>query len=182
VVLEGGFKDAYDVRLNRAPASGETVTVTLTTDGQVTLDKSQLEFTSANWSQFQRVTITASDDAAEENVLTSQITHHFSTVMANPPGGTRVFATVADATLDVKVYDSYTVNVIVRETSGSTRVIKDGVNVDSYYLILTRQPTQDVTVAVQTDGQSYVRLASAGSFAPQLNLVFTPLNWQTHRC
>ena len=68
-VLEGaaGFSDAYSVTLTAAPTAGETVTVTLSTNTQITAVSKEtglpyLTFTSANWNIAQIVLVNAVDD------------------------------------------------------------------------------------------------------------------------
>jgi hypothetical protein len=72
-VTEGGATDAYDIVLRTSPT--DDVIVTLNFGTQVTVNQSVLTFTSGDWDQPQRVTVTAVDDDAIEGNHTATITH-----------------------------------------------------------------------------------------------------------
>ena len=64
-VFENGPADTLEVRLTRAPAG--TVTVALTCDAdQVSLDRTELTFTPADWHQGQTVVVQAVDTAGRD--------------------------------------------------------------------------------------------------------------------
>ena len=75
-VTEGGTNDSYDVVLDLQPS--DTVTITITTGGQVNVSTSVLTFTTGDWSTPQTVTVTAVDDASIEGVHTGDISHSAS--------------------------------------------------------------------------------------------------------
>ena len=77
-VLEGGSSDTYKVVLTSKPS--DTVTVTVDPDGDIDLGAGagntiQLSFTTANWSTWQTVTVTAYDDGPGDCPETATITH-----------------------------------------------------------------------------------------------------------
>ena len=75
-VVEGSKTDNYTVRLAKAPAAGEVVTVHLNFDAaQLSTSVSTLTFTLADWDQPQTVTVTGLSDNVREARLLSQISH-----------------------------------------------------------------------------------------------------------
>ncbi|MCA9197241.1 MAG: hypothetical protein KDA87_06870, partial [Planctomycetales bacterium] len=78
MVTEGGNTDTYGVALTRAPAVGETVTVSVTANADVTANPATLTFTAANWDTPQTVTVTATSDGIRENLETIELEHTFT--------------------------------------------------------------------------------------------------------
>jgi Ca2+-binding RTX toxin-like protein len=164
-VLEGasGFSDVYSVALIAAPAIGETVTVTLSTDGQVTARSkatglTQLTFTAANWNTPQLVVVSAVDDTALEGTELSTITHQITST----GGKYSAFPSADYPKLTVTVYDNETPGLVMQETDGSTVVVENGAN-DSYQVRLTSAPSSDVTLTIRTDKQTFLS-SSADTF------------------
>jgi len=83
-VTEGGATDSYTVVLTSQPSAN--VTVNISPDNQVSVDKPSLTFTSSNWSTPQTVTVTAVDDSVVEGNHTGTITHSVSSTDANYNG------------------------------------------------------------------------------------------------
>ncbi len=145
-VALGGVEDTYTVRLSVAPTSNVTVTV-----GSLELGRefnlfdangvaiTQLTFTPVNWDIPQFVRVRAVDDALLENTELIRLTHTFSS--PDP-----VYSTSVPELHDVKVYDNDSAQVIVRETDGSTRVVRGGAG-DEYTIRLSRDP--EVAIDVQ---------------------------------
>jgi Ca2+-binding RTX toxin-like protein/Ca2+-binding EF-hand superfamily protein len=167
-VLEGndvyGLKDFYSVALTTAPATGETVTVTLQTDNQVTATSqltglSVLTFTDSNWMTPQVVLVKAVDDSAIDGVTHSTITHLVQSDGSVYSG----FPSDEYPTLDVTAYDNETSGAIVQETGGSTVVVDGGAN-DTYRVRLTRMPDAPVVLTLRTDTETFLSSLS-GSFA-----------------
>lgn len=72
-VTEGGNTDTYTVVLIAAPASD--VTIGISPDNQLTVDKNNLLFTTADWNVPQEVVVTAVDDDVPEGDHTGVISH-----------------------------------------------------------------------------------------------------------
>jgi len=183
-VLEGlgGFGDVYSVALTGAPEIGETVTIALGTNGQITALSGSgdafLTFTSANWMTAQNVFVSAVDDADLEGLELSTLLHQISS------DGLVYGSGLSDVALDVSVFDDEAPSVIVRETGGSTVVTKDGTDVDSYWIRLTSQPTDDVTLTLTTDTQTFLSSSSIVSMNETgtggvftYDVVFTDSTW-----
>ncbi|MFM6834040.1 MAG: S8 family serine peptidase, partial [Dolichospermum sp.] len=80
-VTEGGNTDSYTLVLKTQPTAD--VTVTLNGGNQITIDKTTITFTAANWNIPQTVTVTAVDDTIPEGNHTSTISHSVSSTDTN---------------------------------------------------------------------------------------------------
>ena len=92
-VREGGAHDTYQVVLNAEPWG--SVTIAVTPDSQVTVDKPMLTFTVGNWNQPQTVTVTAVDDSIPEGHHVGHISHVLN------GGGAYDGVAVSDVTADI---------------------------------------------------------------------------------
>lgn len=157
-VTEGGTVDTYSLALSTQPSSD--VTVTLSPDAQVTLDKTEVIFTPTNWAVPQTITVTAVDDSDQEGSHTGQIAHQISTTDSD-------YSSLSIPNLTVDVVDNDVPEVILAETDGFTEVAEGGFT-DTYTLALSTQPTSDVTVTLSPDAQ--VTLDKSA-------VTFTTTNW-----
>jgi hypothetical protein len=72
-VTEGGNTDTYSVALVSAPS--DDVTINVSPDNQLSVDKNALVFTAADWNVAQEITVTAVDDDIPEGDHTGVISH-----------------------------------------------------------------------------------------------------------
>ena len=156
-VTEGGANDSYDVVLDAKPTS--SVTISITPVSQVSADKSDLTFTTLDWSTPQTVTVTAVNDSDVEGAHTGTIDHA-------PSGGGYDGVSVASVVANVTDDDA---TVTVTETGGSTDVTEGGAN-DTYDVVLDALPTGTVTITVSPDSQ--VSLSTT-------TLTFTTSDWSS---
>ena len=153
-VIEGSSSvtATYSIRLTEAPAAGETVTVTLTSDDPRLVMPAPLQFTAADWDTDQQVTITATDDGKVEGVRLSRV---FSTVTSSlSTGGAYSAGVIDNPTVQVSVYDGDSGGVLVVQPTGKT--IVSPTQTATYTIQLTRAPTAPVTVTIITDGKTLV--------------------------
>lgn len=155
LVTEAGGTDTYTIVLGSQPTS--TVTVTPTVGAQLNA-VGALTFTTANWNVAQTVTVSAVNDAIAEGTHLDTITHGIS------GGG---YGGVAVGSVTVSITDNDTAGVTVTPSGGSTLVAEGGAG-DGYMLVLTSQPTANVTVSVSVSSQVTRTPATR---------VFTPANW-----
>jgi hypothetical protein len=80
-VTEGGNTDTYTLTLITQPTAD--VTINLNPGNQITLDKTSLTFTSANWNVSQTVTVTAVNDITPEATQTNTIVHAVTSTDTN---------------------------------------------------------------------------------------------------
>ena len=118
-VTEAGEGDFYNLVLSRQPTAD--VTISLTTDTQVSTDVSEITFTPENWQQPQSVNVRAVDDLVFEGDHTGIITHTVSsedsffdgfdlqninvTVFDNDLAGTFVLETVTSGLVNPTAFD-----------------------------------------------------------------------------
>ena len=160
-ITEGGgaaSTDKYTVELDSQPSA--TVTITITTDGETTVSPTTLTFTTSDWNSKQTVDATVVDDGAVEGGHVGKITHSAS------GGG---YDSVSIPAVLANITDNDTAGVTILETNVSTDVT-EGAATDNYNVVLDRQPSETVTIAVIPDGQ--VTLSTT-------TLTFTPGNWST---
>ena len=169
-VTESGVVDSYTVVLDSEPT--QNVTITITPDGQTNLGSGagvnvQRSFTPGNWSVAQVVTVTAVNDAVAEGAHSSTITHAAGSSDAKYAG-----TAIGDVTANIT--DNDTADVIVSQTGGTTTVTEGGA-ADSYSVALDSEPTGDVIIRVDPDGQTDVGAGVGG----MIQLTFTAGNWST---
>jgi len=157
-VPEANGTGTYTIVLNTQPLNDVTVTP-VSRDETVVKVSDALVFTTANWNIEQNVTVTGMDDAiASDPPRTVHIDHQ---VASSDPAYSDV--TVAEMTATATDDDTARVTVSTRHLSfaeGETR---------SYTIILTSQPTGDVTVTPVSSNEGVVTFSAAP--------VFTPANW-----
>lgn len=173
VVSETGVNDTYQIRLTQPPTS-DVVIALRNQDGQLTAvdganpSNSYLIFTPSNWNNFQTVVVAAADDENQEGFRRSWIRHKSSSDDPSYDG-------VGMPRVVVSVVDDDFAGVMIIPTDGSTEVAEGGPS-DSYDVVLTRMPGEDVTIHLENvPGQ--VTAADASSPTGDTYLTFTPSNW-----
>ncbi len=156
-VEEGGATDTYTVVLEAEP-SGE-VTITISTDGQSTVDPASLTFGTGNWRDAQLVTVTAVDDDVAEGNHTSAITH---TASGGGYDGVSVVGVTANIT------DDDAAGIAVAPKSGL--VTTEGGGTATFTVVLTSQPASSVTIGLSSSDTSEGTVSAS-------SLVFTSSNW-----
>ncbi|MDH5693668.1 MAG: hypothetical protein OEZ47_11240 [Gammaproteobacteria bacterium] len=159
--LNEGETSSYTVALNSEPFADVVIDITTNTSA-VTLDKTQLTFTAANWNIAQTVQVNTAQDNIDKNNITVQITHALSSAgdsaynaMSDKPIG---FSIIEDDIAGISL--SQSAGITLAETGGS---ITTDITLDS-------EPTADVTITL-----------SAGSnlSLSQSSFIFTAANWNT---
>jgi subtilisin family serine protease len=153
---EGGATGNYTVVLATQPS--DDVTITLTPDAQVGVSQPTLTFTNGNWNVAQPVIVTAIDDALAEGTHGGSVSH----VAASPAAAYNGIA-VASVTVSITDNDSAGVDVTPAAIAAT-----EGGATGSYDVVLTSQPTADVSITLTPDPQVTT------SASP---LLFTPANW-----
>lgn len=161
-VTEGGATDTYTLVLQSRPDFN--VTVSIATDGNVSVNPVSVSFNGGNWDTVRTITVTATDDAVAEGMHAGVITHTTSS-------GDPTYDGITVAGVTASITDNDTAGVTVTESGGTTNVTEGGPT-DTYTVVLLSQPTSDVTIAISTDGATSVNPVS---------LTFTAGNWSTPR-
>ncbi len=155
-IVESGT-GSFDVTLPAAPSANVTVAVSSADTGAVTAAPASLSFNATNFSQAQTVTLTgvADDDSNNETV----------SISLTATGGQYEGET---ATVSARVTDDDTAAIGV---SASSLSLAEGAT-GTFNVVLTTQPTANVTVAVSSD------TAATATVTPT-ELTFTAANYNT---
>ena len=115
-----GASDTYSMVLTQAPASRTSVTITLTADQQITLSTSTLTFTSADWNDPTKHTVTvhAFDDTLPEGIHYSRITQAITSTTDPKFNGVLVDS------VDVTIADDEVPSVLIMPAPGGVNVIE----------------------------------------------------------
>jgi hypothetical protein len=144
-VTEGGAANSYTVVLTSQPTGD--VSITVNGDAQASVSPLTLMFTASGgtaWNIPQTVTVTAVDDAVAEGAHTGSITHGAASTDANYNG-------ISIAGVTANITDNDTAGVTI---SAAAVNLTEGGAADSYTVVLTSQPTGDVTISVSGDAQA----------------------------
>jgi hypothetical protein len=189
-VQEGGNTDTVTVRLQAPPPAGSSVTVNVaTTSSQASASPTSLVFNSTNWNTDQTVTVSAAQDATSETAGSANDTLTFTSVSSIGAWNGLT------ASLPVNVVDdndgASSFGIVVTETGGSTAVTESTATsltagvVDSFNIVLSKQPTATVTVTITqstTTGTQLSMNTTNGGTTFQTGAVtrtFTTTDWAT---
>ena len=158
-ITEGG-SDSYQVVLTSQPAHDVTVTISYSGDQDVSIDDQELTFTDSDWETAQTVTVSAAqDDDARDDVAT--LSHSVASTDTDY-NGISVSQVAVTATDD----ETAGVSILPEELT-----IAEGGS-DAYQVVLTSQPTDDVTVTITHSGAGDIGM-------DHQELTFTDSDWET---
>ncbi|NJN66353.1 MAG: DUF11 domain-containing protein [Chloroflexaceae bacterium] len=131
------------------------------------------------WDSEQIIEVRAADDPTAETILPALYHQGLIDHVALSADSTYNSMT---RTLQINIKDDdiagLVADVDIESNEDEVLVQEEGETTDIYTVILTSKPTKDVVITA--NGRKQVRLSSDGvSFAPTLNLTFTPDNWTT---
>ena len=156
---EDGTTDSIEVSLTRQPTSA--VTVAVVTDTQTWASQGSLLFTTSNWNVPQLLDIGAVDDFVDE------IQPHAGLVSMLVSSADTAYASLPVGQVTASITDNDVAGAVI---SGSIDTLTEGGIAAAADIVLTSEPTADVTVTL--NGGSQVT-------ATPSTLVFTPANWAT---
>ena len=156
LTIPGGGSRTYTIVLDTAPTAN--VTIDISAAGDVTTDLTSVTFTPSNWNEPQTVTVSAAEDADDVDDFET-ITHTVAS------GSAAEFANANIPEMPVWVPE---IGAILSPTS---LTIDEGGS-DTYTVVLSTEPTANVTISITAGGDVTAR--------PN-RLVFTPSNWDTER-
>jgi hypothetical protein len=164
---ESGITAAYSVTLTSQPSA--TVTIAIAPqNGQTNVTSSSLQFDATNWSQAQRVDVSAIDDAIAEETHYGMIKHTIASDDTNYQAG-QFWLDIVRATIT----DNDAAGV---QISPQDLFVVEGGASTTYSITLTTVPTSTVVVSVTVDDQLRVEPGKmiftpptdGGAVAPQL--------------
>ena len=157
-ITEGG-SDSYQVVLTSQPAHDVTVTISYSGDQDVSIDDQELTFTDSDWETAQTVTVSAAqDDDARDDVAT--LSHSVASTDTDYNG-------ISVSQVAVTATDDETAGVSIKPTK---LTIAEGGS-DAYQVVLTSQPTDDVTVTITHSGAGDIGM-------DHQELTFTDSDWE----
>ncbi len=165
-VDESATTDTFTVVLDAQPFS--VVVINLTNPGadEISIDKSTLTFTAANWNVAQTVTVTGVDDIAVDLDQATTIS-----LAVNDAASDDVFDAFPDQTLVATTVDNELAGFIVSETTNSTVVSEGGIT-DRVSIVLIDQPLENVVITAASGDSGEASVSNS-------TLTFTPSNWNT---
>ena len=169
-VNEGGSA-TYTLKLTTQPSSNVTVTVARTSGGDtdLSLSGSPLTFTTTNWNTAQTLTVSAAEDA-DTATGSATFTHSASSGDTNYNGSS---ATIIDLVANEVDNDTPGVTVTGSRWQPHRLRVNEGSS-NTYTLVLTSQPSSNVTVTAARTSGGDADLSLSGS-----PLTFTNANWDT---
>ena len=156
LIIPEGESGSYTVVLTSKPTAAVTVTVGGHTESDLTLSKTSLTFTAADWAEARTVTVSAGQD--DDAVDDTAVLRH------DAQGGG--YTGVQGLAVTVTVRDDDTAEVVVSRTALAIPEGESG----SYTVVLTSEPTAVVTVTVSGHAGSDLMLSEA-------SLTFTAVDW-----
>ena len=160
-IAEGG-SDSYQVVLTSQPSHEVTVTITHSGDGDISINDQELTFTDSDWETAQTVAVAAVQDGDARDD-TATLSHTVSSTDGDYNG-------VTVSAVDVTVRDDETPGVSIRPEE---LTIAEGAS-DSYEVVLTSQPSHDVTVTITHSGDAEI------DSAPD-RLTFSSSDWSQEK-
>ncbi len=158
---EAGGTATFTIVLNSEPTANVSIALSSDDIGEGTVS-SPVNFTSGNWDTPQTITVTGVND----NIDDGNIEYHIITAAAS--GGDYAGINADDITVINE--DDDTAGITVNPTSGLTTSEAGGTA--TFTIVLTSQPTADVTIGLSSSNTSEGTVSPAG-------LTFTSGNWNT---
>lgn len=136
-VTEGGAAATYTAVLNQAPTA--TVTLNITPDAQLSLARSQLTFTTANWNTPQVISVQAINDGVVEGPHSGNVSQ--KTASADPD-----FNVVAAANVAVAITDAVIPTIVVPATARPGNLLLTGTAAAGATVVVTVNNLSDATM------------------------------------
>ena len=159
---EAGGTDTFQIVLSSEPTADVTIGLASSALSEGTVLPASVEFSSSNWNIPQTITVTGQDDAVDDGDVSYTIV-----TAAAASGDSKYFGMNADDVLVINRNDD-TAGIEVSPTSGLETTEVGGA--DSFQIVLTSEPTADVTIALASDDTSEGTVSST-------SVIFTPVNW-----
>jgi hypothetical protein len=164
---ESGGTATFTVLLDSMPSADVTITLTSSNLAEGTVAPASLTFTPLDWNIAQTVTLTGVDDPVADGSQPYQVTLHVS-ASADPD-----YLALADILVNVSNTDNETPSITVSPTLGL--LTNESGATATFTIVLSSQPTADVTIPVASDTPSegsvspaFVTLTAATWNVPQL--------------
>ena len=159
---EAGGQDTFTIVLNSQPTADVTFTIMSSDAGEGLADVTTVTFTAVNWNAPRVVTVSGVDDALADG-------NQPYTILIGPGASTDAgYAGVDPTDVAAVNLDNDSAGVLVTPTSGLVTTEAGGD--DTFTIVLTSQPTADVTIALSSSD------SGEGTVSPA-SVTFTAANW-----
>ncbi|WP_455209735.1 multicopper oxidase domain-containing protein [Kaarinaea lacus] len=158
--------DTFTLVLDSQPTSTVTITVSSSDSSEATASPGTLNFTTANWSTAQTVTVTGVDDALVDGSVSYSIL--FSIQSSDSNYNAMTLTPVSAVNLDNDSAPPAGITIV----PASGLQTSENLTTDTFTIVLDTQPTNTVTIAATSSD------TSEGTVSPS-NLNFTTTNWST---
>lgn len=159
---EAGGTAMFTVMLSAQPTADVTIPITSIDTTEGTVDPAQLVFTAGNWNAPQIVTVTGVDDAIADGSVSFMVA--LGTATSTDPA----YDNFDPDDVMLTNIDNDSPGVTVSPTSGL--ITTEGGGTATFTVVLTAQPTADVTFGVSSSDPGEGTASTA-------SLVFTTVNW-----
>ncbi|HEX5058788.1 MAG TPA: Calx-beta domain-containing protein [Kofleriaceae bacterium] len=166
VTSEAGTTATFGIVLGSQPAANVTIAVMSSDASEASVSTTQVTFTSANWSTVQTVTVTGVDDVIDDG------DQPFTILLAPAASGDPAYSGIDPDDPTGTNTDNDTSAIVVTPTSGL--VTSEAGGADSFTVVLTSQPSGNVTIPVASND------TTEGTVSPT-SITFTPANWNVAR-
>lgn len=156
-----GLSAAVTVRLTSQPTSSVVLSLSSSDLTEGTVQPSSIVFTTGNWNQPQQISIFGVDDFIDDGDIA------YSVVTGAAISSDPSYSGLNPVDLSVTNIDNDTAGAVIVQSGGTTAVAEGGVT-DSYTVVLSAQPTANVTITIGSSSQVTTSTNS---------LTFTPANW-----
>ena len=163
---EAGGADDFTVVLQTPPTADVTINLSSSNTDEGTVSPTTLTFTPSNWQTPQTVTVTGVDDLIDDGGVA------YTVVTAAAVSSDANYSGMNPADVSVLNANNDTAGISVSPTSSVTTTEAGGK--DTFTVVLTSQPTADVTINLSSND------TGEGTVAPQ-TLTFTAANWQAQQ-
>jgi hypothetical protein len=154
----------FDVRLRSQPTGNVTIPIASLDATEGTVSPSSLTFTESDWNSPQQVIVTGVNDAVQDG------DQPYAVSVGPATSGDAKYNGVSVGNVALSNTDDDTANVVVAAIEPLS--VSEGGLRDSFTVVLSSEPTADVTFAVASSD------ASEGSVSPR-SLTFTPTDWSS---
>jgi hypothetical protein len=161
---EAGGQATFSMVLNSQPMANVTIDLSSDNTSEGTVSPSSVTFTSADWNSAQTITVTGANDfMVDGNVVYNVITAAATSTDGNYSGMNASDVSVTNTDNDVA-------GITVAPTSGLNTTEAGGQA--TFTIVLTSQPSADVTIALSSDD------TSEGTVSPS-SVTFTNGDWDS---
>jgi hypothetical protein len=166
VTSEDGDTDTFTIVLDTQPSADVTIGLSSSDTTEGTLSKSSLTFNPTNWDSTQTVTVTGVDDDAVDGDIPYTIISESAT--SSDPN----YSGLNAPDISVTNEDNDVAGIMITPTSGLVSG-EDG-NSDTFKVVLTSQPSANVTIGLSSSDLTEGTLSKS-------SLTFSPTNWDSKR-